>query len=51
MEKIDRGMVVKDNQYEIEETYWKIKIFIIRHRWENMLEIIIGEASKGYDKK
>ena len=50
MENISRGTAVKGVQSTDEETNRKIKI-IIGYRWENMFEILTGEASNGYKRK
>ena len=46
-----RGPAVEGGQDLDEENNWKRKWIIIRYGWENMLEILPGEASKGHKKK
>ena len=51
MAKIAIVMAVEVGQDVYEERNWERNFIVFRYRWENMLEIIIGEASKRYNKK
>ena len=46
MAKRCRGTGVEDFQYADEKKSWKGRRINFRYRWENMFEIITGEASK-----
>ena len=51
MGKKSRGALVEYNKYLDEETHWKRKGLLSVMGGKDMLEIITGEASKGYKKK
>ena len=51
MENRGRGTSFEGVQGTNEETNEKIKLVIVRYRWEKFLGVLTSEASKGYEKK